>query len=285
MPSNRNPNLLPTTWPPFSPAPQRALIRERTIPRFVDSYVVEHGRHSLQVHAVLYRDLQNLLQREALLTVTARALEIVTRGMHTERRSQSQADDPSGSLRVRQRFLAGLTRHQRWNVSDALDFQSDLKMYEDLIARAATRAARASPSKPPIIPSWIAAASFSIHPSSKKLASPPAAPFKDFGNPLRTNRGVHPQRNLSIKLAAVSLAFHSLIAATQSANQIHDFLYFHRRPVRQYLRHSLHHLVGVIPHAHDRVGPMLRRVLQQYLVSLFSCLFRKARSVSKYFRR
>ena len=38
----------------------------------------------------------------------------------------------------RQKFLAGLTRHHRWNVSDALDFQSDLKMYEDLVARAAS---------------------------------------------------------------------------------------------------------------------------------------------------
>jgi len=41
------------------------LQRERIVPRFVDSYVVEHGRHALQVHASLYRDLLELLQREA----------------------------------------------------------------------------------------------------------------------------------------------------------------------------------------------------------------------------
>ena len=52
------------------------LQRERIVPRFVDSYVVEHGRHALQVHASLYRDLLELLRREALLAVTARALEI-----------------------------------------------------------------------------------------------------------------------------------------------------------------------------------------------------------------
>jgi hypothetical protein len=120
--------------------PQRlseTLIRERTIPRFVDSYVVEHGRHSLQVHAVLYRDLLNLLQREALLTVTARALEIVIRGIHIEDDRKPKPMTRQESAAFRQKFLAGLTRHQRWNVSDALDFQSDLKMYEDLIARAA----------------------------------------------------------------------------------------------------------------------------------------------------
>jgi hypothetical protein len=126
---------------PAALLPQRlseALLRDRIIPHFVDSYVIEHGRHSLQVHAVLYRDLLNLLQREALLTVTARAIEIVTRGLETE-------DDPKAKLMTRQeasafrqKFLAGLTRHHRWKVGDALDFQSDLKMYEDLIARAAT---------------------------------------------------------------------------------------------------------------------------------------------------
>jgi hypothetical protein len=121
--------------------PQRlseALLRERTIPRFVDSYVVEHGRHSLQVHAVLYRDLLNLLQREALLTVTARALEIVTRGFDTDDDRKVKPMTRQEASAFRQKFLAGLTRHQRWNVSDALDFQSDLKMYEDLIARAAS---------------------------------------------------------------------------------------------------------------------------------------------------
>jgi len=119
--------------------PQRlseALLRERTIPHFVDSYVVEHGRHSLQVHAVLYRDLLNLLQREALLTVTARALEIVTRGLDTDDDRKAKPMTRKEASAFRQKFLAGLTRHQRWNVSDALDFQSDLKMYEDLINRA-----------------------------------------------------------------------------------------------------------------------------------------------------
>ncbi len=119
--------------------PQRlseALLRERIIPRFVDSYVVENGRHSLQVHAVLYRDLLNLLQREALLTVAASALEIVVRGLPAEDERKAKPMKRQEASAFRQKFLAALTRHQRWNVSDALDFQSDLKMYEDLIARA-----------------------------------------------------------------------------------------------------------------------------------------------------
>src|SRR5258708_18774513 len=92
----------------------------------------------MQGHAVLYRDPQNLLQREALLPVTARALEIITRGMHAEDDRKAKPMTRQEASAFRQRFLAGLTRHHRWNVSDALDFQSDLKMYEDLIARAAS---------------------------------------------------------------------------------------------------------------------------------------------------
>src|SRR5258707_13466040 len=53
------------------------LLRERIVPRCVDSYGVENGRHALQVHASLYRDLLALLQREALLALTVRVLAII----------------------------------------------------------------------------------------------------------------------------------------------------------------------------------------------------------------
>jgi len=114
-----------------------ALLRERPIPRFVDSYVVEHGRHSLQVHAGMYRDLLNLLQREALLTVSARALELVTRGFPENDRSKPKPLTRNEAAAFRKKFLAALTRHHKWNVGEALEFQSDLQMYEELIARAA----------------------------------------------------------------------------------------------------------------------------------------------------
>src|SRR5713101_2640958 len=54
-----------------------ALLRARIVPRFVGSYVVQNGRHALQVHASLYRDLLALLQREALLAMTVRALSLI----------------------------------------------------------------------------------------------------------------------------------------------------------------------------------------------------------------
>ena len=114
-----------------------ALLRERSVPRFVDSYVVEHSRHSLQVHAGMYRDLLNLLQREALLTVCARALELVTRGLEESDRGKPKPMTRNEAAAFRKKFLAALTRHHKWNVGEALEFQSDLQMYEDLIARAA----------------------------------------------------------------------------------------------------------------------------------------------------
>jgi hypothetical protein len=113
-----------------------ALLRERIVPRFVDSYVVEHGRFGLQVHAALYRDLLTLLQREALLAMSARALEIAESAA-----APGGAKVPVRSRRkfaaaFQQKYLAALTRQQGWNAGDALEFQADLQMYQAILAKA-----------------------------------------------------------------------------------------------------------------------------------------------------
>jgi hypothetical protein len=113
-----------------------ALPRERVVPRFVDSYVVEYGRHALQVHAGFYRDLLILLQREALLAMCAHALEIICKGSSAPETRKSGPMKRKDAAAFRQKFLAALIRQQHWNVGTALDFQSDLKMYEDILARA-----------------------------------------------------------------------------------------------------------------------------------------------------
>ena len=114
-----------------------ALQQERIIPRFVDSYVVEHGRQALQVHAALYRDLLTLLQREALLAVTVRALEIVVAGPTPVGKSKSRPMLRKDAAVFRRKFLTALARQRQWTAGDALDFQTDLQMYEDLLARSA----------------------------------------------------------------------------------------------------------------------------------------------------
>ncbi len=114
------------------------LVRERVVPRFVDSYVVENGRHALQVHAPLYRDLLTILQREALLAACVRALEVSSFETIENSRGKQKVVMRKGADAFRRKFLSALARQQNWNAGDALDFQSDLKMYEDLLARAAT---------------------------------------------------------------------------------------------------------------------------------------------------
>jgi hypothetical protein len=115
-----------------------ALMRERIVPRFVDSYVIENGRHAIQVHASLYRDLLTLLQREALLALTLRALEIVCDEPRAEGKSSLRPMLRRDAAAFRRNFLAALGRQQGWTAGDALDFQRDLQMYEELLARAAT---------------------------------------------------------------------------------------------------------------------------------------------------
>jgi hypothetical protein len=116
-----------------------ALVRERVVPRFVDSYVVENGRHALQVHASLYRDLLALLQREALLALAVRALAIVCNEPQPAGKSKPRPMLRRDAAAFRRKFLASLTRQQGWTAGDALDFQRDLHMYEELQARAAAK--------------------------------------------------------------------------------------------------------------------------------------------------
>jgi hypothetical protein len=126
-----------TTDPPAELALRltEALQRERIVPRFVDSYVVENGRQALQVHAALYRDLLALLQREALLAMTVRVLEVACRDPQAAGRSKARPIRRKNAALFRRKLLAALTRQQKWTVGDALDFQKDLQLYEELLAR------------------------------------------------------------------------------------------------------------------------------------------------------
>ncbi|HEY6266936.1 MAG TPA: hypothetical protein VIX11_01445 [Candidatus Acidoferrum sp.] len=122
-----------------------ALLRERVVPRFVDSYVVENGRHALQVHASLYRDLLALLQREALLALTVRTLAITCDEPQPAGKSKLRPMSRRDATAFRRKFLAALTRQQGWTAGDALDFQRDLQMYEELLARVAATHRRRKP--------------------------------------------------------------------------------------------------------------------------------------------
>jgi hypothetical protein len=113
-----------------------ALQRERLVPRFVDSYVVEHGRHGLQVHAALYRDLLSLLQREALIAASVRAMEIITNDFQPTTKSKPRPMAKKDATEFRRKYLGALARHQKWTAGDALDFQRDFQIYEELIARS-----------------------------------------------------------------------------------------------------------------------------------------------------
>src|SRR5260370_3062926 len=109
-----------------------ALLRERVVPRFVDSYVVENGRHALQVHASLYRDLLTLLQREALLALTVRALEIVCDEPQPAGKSKPRPMLRRDATAFRRKNVASLARQQGLSAGDARDFQRDLQIYQEV---------------------------------------------------------------------------------------------------------------------------------------------------------
>jgi len=115
-----------------------ALQRERIVPRFVDSYVVEHGRHGLQVHAALYRDLLELLQREALIAASVHAMELITRDYQPTAKCKPRPMAKKDATAYRRKYLGALARHEKWSMGEALDFQKDFQIYEELIARSAS---------------------------------------------------------------------------------------------------------------------------------------------------
>src|ERR1043165_9571453 len=92
----------------------QALLRERVIPRFVDSYVVVIGRHALQVHASLYRDLLAILQREALLAACVRALEVASTDTIASGKGKQRVVIRKGAETFRRKFLTALARQQNW---------------------------------------------------------------------------------------------------------------------------------------------------------------------------
>jgi len=122
-----------------------SLVRDRVVPRFVDSYVVDHGRYGLQVHAGLYRDLLSLIQREALLAASACALELLSRSIAPRDERKIGPMSRKDAAAFRQKFLSALARQQQWNAGAALEFQSDLQMYEAILSKAANERRRRKP--------------------------------------------------------------------------------------------------------------------------------------------
>lgn len=123
------------------------------MPRFVDTYVVEHGRYGLQVHPTRYRELLDTIGREALLAITTRALEAHAGLAAGQKPRPSQREAARAVRAFREVFLTALTRHQNWSAGDALEFQSDLALYESLGGASSRqkRQRRLGPSQEPFV--------------------------------------------------------------------------------------------------------------------------------------
>jgi hypothetical protein len=86
-----------------------------------------------------------LLHREALLAISAKVLDIVIKGAEGPTSASAKPLTRRDATLFREKYISAITRHQKWNAGDALDFQSDLQMYEEIVARAATPQRRRKP--------------------------------------------------------------------------------------------------------------------------------------------
>ena len=71
------------------------------------------------------------------LAASVRALEIASTETITSSNGKQRIVLCKGAETFRRKFLSALARQQNWNAGDALEFQSDLRMYEELLRRAA----------------------------------------------------------------------------------------------------------------------------------------------------
>jgi hypothetical protein len=88
------------------------------------------------VHAALYRDLLGLLQREALIAASVHAVHLVTENFQPTPKSKPRPMSQKDATAYKRKYLAALGRHQKWSMGDALDFQRDFQIYQELIARS-----------------------------------------------------------------------------------------------------------------------------------------------------
>ncbi|HXN22290.1 MAG TPA: hypothetical protein VOA41_06050 [Candidatus Dormibacteraeota bacterium] len=142
------PRAAKTTGSPASELARQlveSLGKERLVPRFVDSYVVEYERYGLQAHPQRYRELIAVLSREALLAMCAHALEGLPADQRATRKRSGARDAKRGARMTREQLLAALTKVHQWSAGDALDFQSDLALYAQMLSRAPRQARRRKP--------------------------------------------------------------------------------------------------------------------------------------------
>src|SRR5258707_1113276 len=77
-------------------------------------------------------------QREALIAASVHAMEIITRDHQPTARSKPRPMAKSEAAAYRRKYLGALARHEKWSVGEALDFQRDFQIYEELMARSAS---------------------------------------------------------------------------------------------------------------------------------------------------
>lgn len=114
------------------------LLQDRFVPRFVDAYVEEHGRYALQTHAARYRELLSLLTREAFLAVTLCFLE-ETASRAAPKKKAYPVRAKITPQTFRREFLRALAQTRNWSAGDALDFQTELRVYEQLWTQSRAR--------------------------------------------------------------------------------------------------------------------------------------------------
>ena len=122
----------------------RTLERGRPVAAFLEGYAREHNRAAKTSHPARYRELLEMITREALLAMVARTLQCLPQILSSPSKKRLRPAEANALAEqqeiFRQEFFSALPQALDWDTEEWRDFLHDLELYRLLSAGEPHRA-------------------------------------------------------------------------------------------------------------------------------------------------
>lgn len=112
-----------------------ALADQRLVPHFVEAYARSQGRMELLESAARYRELIQVLTREALLAISVRIASEARRRLISSRRDPVPEVESAQLDRFREEFFLQLAKVMRWTPEELEEFYNDVELCQMMALR------------------------------------------------------------------------------------------------------------------------------------------------------
>ncbi len=162
-----------------------ALARDRIVPRFVASYVVDNDRRGILGGPARDRELSDTIGREILLALIAEIRAALPRFYGKQQAAKLKPEEKEAIELFSRELLGALERAENWSAEERREFRRDLKLYSEFRARQEGAAKyRANPKVQPEESPFIARVALLLDPSMMEQARRAAREFHGSLRPL-----------------------------------------------------------------------------------------------------